>query len=86
MNTNLDNMNKTNDGRVEKKVQLSKIAIDMHLKSFRVVRQMDHGPVQPAQRFEPPRFCAHPVCCCSTSPPRASTPPGSGTWERWCGR
>src|SRR5438105_688236 len=45
-----------NNDRVEKEVQLSKIAIDMHLKSFRVVRQMDHGPVQPAQRFEPPRF------------------------------
>lgn len=40
----------------EKKVQLIKIAIDMHLKSFRVVRQMDHAPVQPAQRFEPWRF------------------------------
>jgi transposase len=41
---------------IEKRVELSKIAIDMHLKSFRVVRQMDHGPVQPAQRFEPGRF------------------------------
>ena len=41
---------------IEKTVQLSKIAIDMHLKSFRVVRQMDHGPVQPAQRFEPACF------------------------------
>ena len=41
---------------VEKKVQLIKIAIDMHLKSFRVVRQMDHTAVQPAQRFEPLRF------------------------------
>jgi transposase len=41
---------------IEKRVQLSKIAIDMHLKSFRVVRQMDHGAVQPAQRFEPGQF------------------------------
>jgi transposase len=41
---------------IEKRVQLSKIAIDMHLKSFRVVRQIDHGPVQPAQRFEPGQF------------------------------
>jgi transposase len=41
---------------IEKRVKLSKIAIDMHLKSFRVVRQMDHGAVQPAQRFEPGRF------------------------------
>jgi transposase len=45
-----------NNPSVENKVKLSKIAIDMHLKSFRVVRQMDHGPVQPAQRFEPARF------------------------------
>jgi transposase len=45
-----------NSQNVEKKVQLSKIAIDMHLRSFRVVRQMEHGPVQPAQRFEPARF------------------------------
>ena len=50
-------MNKqTNATTVENKVRLSKIAIDMHLKSFRVVRQMDHGPVQPAQKFEPARF------------------------------
>ena len=56
MNTILDNMRDTNKDKLEKKVQLSKIAIDMHLKSFRVVRQMDHGPVQPAQRFEPARF------------------------------
>jgi transposase len=49
-------MNKTNNAQVENKVQLIKIAIDMHLKSFRVVRQMDHALVQPAQRFEPARF------------------------------
>jgi transposase len=42
--------------KIEKKVKLSKIAIDMHLKSFRVVRQQDHSMVQPAQRFEPTRF------------------------------
>jgi len=41
---------------IENKVKLSKIAIDMHLKSFRVVRQQDHSVVQPAQRFEPARF------------------------------
>ena len=56
MNTILDNMNKQTNATVENKVRLSKIAIDMHLKSFRVVRQMDHGPVQPAQKFEPARF------------------------------
>ena len=49
-------MKRYNNHTIEKRVQLSKIAIDMHLKSFRVVRQMDHGPVQPAQRFEPARF------------------------------
>src|SRR5712692_5821892 len=47
---------KQNNNSVENKVQLIKIAIDMHLKSFRVVRQMDHALVQPAQRFEAPRF------------------------------
>jgi transposase len=47
---------KQNNHTVENKVHLIKIAIDMHLKSFRVVRQMDHALVQPAQRFEAPRF------------------------------
>jgi transposase len=42
--------------KLEKEVQLSKMAIDMHLKDFRVVRQLDHGAVQPAQRFEPAKF------------------------------
>lgn len=49
-------MNKQTNPTIENKVELSKIAIDMHLKSFRVVRQMDQGPVQPAQRFEPAGF------------------------------
>lgn len=48
-------MNNKQDS-VEGKVKLSKISIDMHLKSFRVVRQLDHSTVQPAQRFEPSRF------------------------------
>jgi transposase len=56
MNTILDNMNKQQNHRLENKVELIKIAIDMHLKSFRVVRQMDHALVQPAQRIEPVRF------------------------------
>src|SRR5438105_11419590 len=54
-NTNLDNMN-NKPQIIENKVQLIKIAIDMHLKSYRVVRQLDHSMVQPAQRFEPRRF------------------------------
>src|SRR3977135_1305675 len=49
-------MNEYNQHSVEKKVKLIKIAIDMHLKSFRVVRQFDHSMVQPAQRFEPAQF------------------------------
>lgn len=49
-------MNEYRQQSVEKKVKLIKIAIDMHLKSFRVVRQLDHSMVQPAQRFEPARF------------------------------
>lgn len=49
-------MNEYRQQSVENKVKLIKIAIDMHLKSFRVVRQLDHSMVQPAQRFEPARF------------------------------
>jgi transposase len=49
-------MNNYKQDSVEKEVKLIKIAIDMHLKSFRVVRQLDHSMVQPAQRFEPARF------------------------------
>ena len=56
MNTILDNMKQQNNDSLENRVQLIKIAIDMQLKSFRVVRQMDHALVQPAQRFEPARF------------------------------
>jgi transposase len=49
-------MNTSNEANIENEVQLIKIAIDMHLKSYRVVRQLDHSMVQPAQRFEPKRF------------------------------
>lgn len=56
MNTILNNMKQQYNHSVEKRVGLIKIAIDMHLKSFRVVRQMDQASVQPAQRFEPARF------------------------------
>src|SRR6266403_4385349 len=56
MNTILDNMKQQYNESIENKVQLSKIAIDMHLKSFRVVRQMGHASVQPAQRLEPAGF------------------------------
>lgn len=49
-------MNTKQPKTIENKVQLIKIAIDMHLKSYRVVRQLDHSMVQPAQRFEPKGF------------------------------
>jgi len=39
-----------------KKATLIKIAIDMHLRSYRVVRQFDHSTPQPAQKFAPPAF------------------------------
>src|ERR1700693_5325893 len=48
-------MNTSNKTNIENEVQLIKIAIDMHLKSYRVERQLDHSMVQPAQRFEPKR-------------------------------
>ena len=35
---------------------ISKIAIDMHRKSYRVVRQIDQSGPQPAQKFEPGKF------------------------------
>ena len=45
-------MNKQTDiERVTKKESLIKIAIAMHLKNYRVVRQIDHSQPQPAQKF-----------------------------------
>jgi hypothetical protein len=50
-------MNKqTNLENVLKRESLIKIAIDMHLKNYRVVRQMDHSAPQPAQKFSPEAF------------------------------
>ena len=46
----------TNLEKVLKKDGLIKIAIDMHLKNYRVVRQIDHSNPQPAQKFEPVAF------------------------------
>ena len=48
-------MNKENE-TVFKKARLIKIAIDMHLSNYRVVRQLDHSQPQPAQRFNPEEF------------------------------
>jgi hypothetical protein len=47
---------RTNIEIVSKKATLIKIAIDMHLRSYRVVRQIDHSGPQPAQRFTPAGF------------------------------
>jgi hypothetical protein len=54
-NATLDNMNNEHDILL-KKASLIKIAIDMHLRSYRVVRQIEHSRPQPAQKFEPPAF------------------------------
>jgi hypothetical protein len=41
---------------VLKKVCLIKIAIDMHLRNYRVVGQIESSKPQPAQRFAPEAF------------------------------
>jgi transposase len=41
---------------LETKIGTIKIAIDMHRKSYRVVRQVDYSAPQPAQKFEPAKF------------------------------
>ena len=41
---------------VLQRVSLIKIAIDMHLRSYRVVRQIEYRKPQPAQRFAPEAF------------------------------
>lgn len=46
----------TNSKTVLQKNGSSKIAIDMHRRSYRVVRQIDHSAPQPAQKFEPGKF------------------------------
>jgi len=49
-------MQTANTHTVENRIGISKIAIDMHLKSFRIVRQQDHAAPQPAQKFTPEKF------------------------------
>ena len=41
---------------VLEKIGLIKIAIDMHLRNYRVVRQIEYRQPQPAQRFTPEAF------------------------------
>jgi transposase len=48
-------MNREAD-KISEKVYLIKIAIDMHLRNYRVVRQIDHSSPQPAQKFTPEGF------------------------------
>ena len=48
MNTELNKLRKEG---------LIKIAIDMHRRNYRVVRQIDHSNPQPAQKFHPEAFC-----------------------------
>jgi hypothetical protein len=43
--------------RVSKRAGLIKIAIDMHRRNYRVVRQIDYSQPQPAQKFQPEAFC-----------------------------
>jgi transposase len=49
-------MNTLNSSTIENHIELIKIAVDMHLRSFRVVRQIDFKAPQPAQRFTPAQF------------------------------
>jgi transposase len=46
----------TEDEKVLEKARLIKIAIDMHRKSYRVVRQIEQSAPQPAQKFSPEVF------------------------------
>ena len=42
---------RNNNEEIAEKALVIKIAIDMHLRSYRVVRQIEHGRPQPAQKF-----------------------------------
>jgi hypothetical protein len=54
-NATLDNMNKEHDILLKKGSRI-KIAIAMHLRSYRVVRQIDQSRPQPAQKFTSQAF------------------------------
>ena len=56
---------------VLQRVSLIKIAIDMHLRSYRVVRQIEYRKPQPAQRFAPEAFYRL---------ARKATGPGASGW------
>ena len=42
--------------RITKRAGLIKIAIDMHQRNYRVVRQIDHSHPEPPQKFKPVVF------------------------------
>jgi hypothetical protein len=57
-NATLDkSMNKQRE-TISRKAGLIKIAIEMDLESYRVVRQIDGSAPQPAQKFSPEGFLA----------------------------
>jgi hypothetical protein len=45
-----------NEADIVVRVTLIKIAIDMHLRNYRVVRQIDYSKPQSAQKFAPEAF------------------------------
>jgi len=47
---------KTNEDNIDENSRAIKIAIDMHMRSYSVVRQIGHQAPQPAQRFTPEGF------------------------------
>jgi transposase len=49
-------MNIQTENKIESKIGTIKIAIDMHLRSYRVVRQVDYSAPQPPQKFSPDGF------------------------------
>ena len=61
----------TNTPTVENQIDTIKIAIDMHLKSYRVVRQLDFSAPQPAGSALSPRSFIR--GCKSRSPRRAAS-------------
>jgi transposase len=50
------NTTTTNEATVSPAVTRIKIAIDMHKKNYRVVRQLDYTAPEPPQKFTPPAF------------------------------
>lgn len=47
---------KTNNKKIESESVVIKVAVDIHLKSYRVARQIGHGAPLPTQKFSPVNF------------------------------